>query len=218
MNVSANLMKELPELPIELFELGAKFDFSKTAPVLTNHPDAVKSGRQPVSTPRINKSSHQTRTWYGWALYPKVICYPLPDLVAFSALELDRAKPDPRADQADLGAVASARRYYKLSGFRGIETAFCEVRYGPWFAKVSEQESCDDQIPNAWQLESHDPGIMMSWLGTWADRPSVPNLTIIVNLNDVAKVSSDCCGGFTYCPTTQSCVPNAINCPDAHPV
>lgn len=218
MKTSAQILNELPELPIELFELGAKFDFSKTAPVITNHPDVATADPPLVSTPRINKSSHETRVWYGWALYPKVICYPLPDLVAYSALELHQAKPALRANEADLGAIAGARRYYKLSGFRGIETAFCEVRYGPWFAKVSEQESCDDQIPNAWQLESHDPGIALSWLGTWEDRPSVPNLTVIVNLNDVAKVSSDCCGGFTFCPTTQSCVPNAINCPDAHPI
>lgn len=218
MKTFATLLDELPELPVELFELGARLDFSKDAPIITNHPNALTAERRPGSIPRINKSSHQTRLWYAWALYPKVICYPFADIATHRELELHQAEENLHVNEANLNTVAGVRRYYKLSGFRGLKTTFCEVRYGPWFATLTEQESCDDQLPSTWQLESKDPGVALSWLGTWEDRPFLPNLTVIVNLNDIAKVSSECCPGFYFCPTTQSCIPNSVTCPNAYPI
>lgn len=221
MKTPADPLSRLPELPVELFELSAKLDYSETAPVITNRPDIVTAKPPVISTPRIVRSSHQVRIRYCWAIYPKVVCYPFNDLVAVAALNLNNSKPGLRDNETDLGAIAGARRYYKLSRFRGqdLATAFgCEVRYGPWFAKVTETESCDDQIPDMWQLESQDPGIALQWLGSWDDRPSVPNLQVVMDLNSIASVSNECCPGHYYCPTTHSCVPNAVDCQDAHPV
>jgi hypothetical protein len=216
----AQVLDGLPELPVELFEFGAKLDFSKAAPVITNHPDVVTADHPPASTARINRSSFQIRLWYGWTIYPKVTCYPFPDpeLVAYSRLEPGEPGEPIRADVSDLSAIARIRRYYKLSRFPDFGRAFCVVRAGPWFATVTERQSCDDQLPSIWTLESNDPGIALTWPGTWEDRPSIPNLTVWVDLNAVAKVRSECCGGFYFCPTTQSCIPISLDCPDAHPV
>jgi hypothetical protein len=218
MKTPDQLFLDLPELPIELFELGATMGFSESAPIITNRPHVIAIDPSAIPTPRENKSSRQVRQWFGWAIYPKVICYPLPDPVVYSALKFAHGKAELPADNSDLAATANARRYYKLTGFAGLGNAFCEVRYGPWFATVTERESCDDQVPSTWELSSQDPGVALSWLGTWEDRPSVPHLTVVINLNEVAKVWPECCSGYTFCPTSQSCVPNTIPCPDGHPV
>ena len=52
MNSSADILKDWPELPVELFELGGRREVSKTAPVITNHPDVVVAGDPYIATPR----------------------------------------------------------------------------------------------------------------------------------------------------------------------
>jgi hypothetical protein len=212
------LLKDLPELPVALFELGARMALSETVPVLTNRPHVVEIAPPTITTPRENKSRRQVRQWFAWALYPKVICYPLSDPVVYSGLRPIHGNTELPTTIRDLTAVANVRRYYRRPSDGVLGNAICEVRYGPWFATVTERESCDDQVPNMWELSSQDPGISLSWLGIWEDCPTVQHLTVVVNLNDVAKSWSECCPGFTFCPTSQSCLRNTITCPDAHPV
>lgn len=58
------------------------------------------------------------------------------------------------------------------------------MRYGPWYGKFVEQESCtqDDNVP-MWYfwlegVQAPDLGVV-SWLGSITDMPTVPSLSII---------------------------------------
>lgn len=218
MKKPADALSRLPELPVELFELGAKLDYSETAPVITNRPDIVTAEPPAVSQIDPHKPRYEIRTRHAWVGYPKVVCFPYKDLVFEAELKLENSKPDLRVNEADLGAIADARRYYKLTSFRGGETAFgCEVRYGPWYAKVTETESCVDNIPSTWNLASSFLGLELNWLGSWNDMPPVPHLGVIVDLNS-SQVSWDCCDGYKHCLTSNSCVLNAVPCQDPYPV
>jgi hypothetical protein len=214
----ADALSRLPELPVELFELGAKLDYSETTPVITNRPDIITA--EPPAAPHLapHKPSYEIRTRHAWVGYPKVVCFPYSDLVFEAVLNFENSKPDWRVNETDLAAIAAARRYYKLTHFRGGETAFgCEVRYGPWFATVIETESCYDNVPSRWDLVSSYLGLALTWLGSWNDMPSVPHLNVIVDLNS-SQVSWDCCSGYERCLTSNSCVLTAVGCQDPYPV
>lgn len=214
MKQSQSILDDLPELPTELFELSAKLAFSKTAPVITNIPDRMVAKPPTVAAHESKRSSYLVKKWAGWALYPRIICYPFPDPLPV-AMKLESGKL-PRDPVADLGAVAGVSRWFRLAKFPNhvLETGWgCEVRYGPWFIKVTETESCND-LPSQWELECYDPPLFQSWYGTWQDRPDMPNLQVVIDFNGPALVSGPhCCSGFHKCPGELGCIPNSIPCP-----
>ena len=189
----AKSLSKLPELPVELLELGSGLDFSTTAPIITNRPLEVRVARPQVSKREIKKSNVTILTRAGWALYPRVVCHSLPDRVVTMTAKLEPQLSDPQVVKPDLASVAKVRRNYKLSGFKGITSAYCEVRYGPWYIAVLEIESCYLNEPSDWVVQSQDPPIHLEWSGTWGDRPVVPNLTLILDLSLPAQI------GMKYC-------------------
>lgn len=215
MKLSQSILDDLPELPVELLERSAKLVFSRTALVITNVPEEMVAEPPTTAVPHDeNKSSYLIKKWAGWALYPRVVCMPFPDLpVAEMKLKSSTLPRDPAAD---LGAVAGVARYFRLTKFPGhiLETGWgCEVRYGPWFVEIKETESCTD-LPNQWEMRCWDPAIFQSWYGTWQDRPAMSGLTVIADLNGPALVSGPfCCPGFKSCPGEFGCVPSTFNCP-----
>lgn len=216
MKQSTSILDRLPELPVELFELSAKLAFAEDLPVITNVPRRIAAGKPPKALAREKRSSVYKKTWFGWVTYPHVVCHyvpePLPTALAF------RNNVPERTGTVDLGAVADARRYYRLSRFLGAENAFgwiCQVRYGPWFVKVREEEQCIGS--SIWYLDADGPGVHLSWWGTWEDRPDMANLGVFVDLNSIAKLEGPVCCEGSWCATTMSCIPQGVTCMDQHP-
>ena len=52
----------------------------------------------------------------------------------------------------------------------------------------------------------------MVWHGQWLDQPTIPNLTVIKSNLGLTKVTPQCCPDYNWCPTTQSCIPQQVNC------
>lgn len=220
MSKNADVLGRLPELPVELFELAGKLDYSANAPVITNKPGAVTVKPPVIAIPMINRASHELRTYFAWVLYPHVVCTPMPEPEAVAALRLERGKPVPRVDVANLAAIADTSHFYKLSRFRGRDLVTpwgCEVRYGPWFGTISYIQSCDDQVPDRWALSSSVLGMTIEWEGNASDMPSVPNLTVLWDPGHPAHTTWECCPEHRWCPSSQSCLPNRIDCPGLAP-
>lgn len=220
MNKHTDVLKRLPELPVELFERSGKLDYSQHAPVITIRPNTV-TAKPPGVAAAPNRASHELRTYFAWVLYPHVVCTPIPDLEILAALELQPDKPPSPRHAADLAAVADTRHFYKLSRFQGRDLVTpwgCEVRYGPWFGTIAYTQSCDDHLPDRWILSSPVLSMQIAWEGSADDMPAVPNLTVVWDPNQPADVSRQCCPGYRWCPSSQSCLPNSIDCPGLTPL
>jgi hypothetical protein len=158
-----------------------------------------------------------------WATYPKVICQPTlfdPTLAQFNSKSLfeqnDMAKPH---GPESLEIISKKERFYKLTTLRGKKLRqpwWCSVRYGPWAAWVTEVESCDLNAPPRWSLYiGGTPEVSFAWDGLWSDIPSIPSLTLFPD-SPMTFYSQEyeCCGGFSYCHTTRSCLSNSLPCQD----
>lgn len=212
----------LPELPVQLFELSGKLEYSETAPVITVKPNAVRAGPLAVVAHSENKSSYTITQYFVWIIYPHVVCYPPPDLTVLARMKMENTKPDLLENESDLRAIAGARRYYKLSKIHGIELTSpfgCVVRYGPWTAFVTRTESCIQGQPNRWELSSSVIDMNIQWYGEWEDIPTVPNLTVVMGTLTIGgHTPPQCCGGYNWCPTTGSCISDQLNCKDNIPL
>lgn len=221
MKSPSDILAALPELPVALFELSGKLGFSEHAPVIVNTPEAMEVKPPTIPTPHApTRSSHELRTYFAWVLYPHVVCTPIPDLEAFAALRLNSGESPPPGHAADLVAISNVRHFYKLSQLRGQDLGApwgCQVRYGPWFGTISYTQSCDDHLPDRWALSSSVLAMQIEWEGTAGDMPSVPNLTVVWDPNQPAKVTRQCCPGHSWCPSSQSCLSDKIKCPDVIP-
>ena len=215
MSKHSDILSRLPELPLEPFELSAKLDYSEHAPVITNRFEAITVTPATIPTPHApNRSSHETRRYFAWILYPHVVCTPVPDLEVMARVNTAPGKGPPPSHAGDLAAIADTRLFFKLTKFRGTDLATpwgCEVRYGPWFGIIDYTESCSDAIPDHWVLYAPGMTISVSWEGAADDMPSVPNLTVLWDPGQPASVQVQCCPGFYFC--NGGCIPNQIPCP-----
>ena len=219
MKQSQSILDRLPELPVELFELSAKLGYSDSLPVITNIPTRITGERPklPVKAAAGPVKAVYKKHWFGWITYPKVVCHYVPEPLP-TALAFKNVVPE-HGGIFDLGAIADTRRFYRLTRFEGADLAFgwiCQVRYGPWFVKVREEEQCVGS--SIWYLDASDPEIHLSWWGTWEDRPEMTNLQVIVDINGIAQLEGPTCCEGSYCATTMSCIPSGVTCMDQHPV
>lgn len=218
MKTPSDFLDALPELPVALFEVSGKLGFSEHAPVIVNKPEVIKVKPPVIATPHVpNRASHDLRTYHAWVLYPRVVCTPFSEPEAVAALRLEPRTPSSPSHAGDLAAIANVRHFYKLSRLHGQDLATpwgCEVRFGPWFGTIICTQSCDDQLPDQWELSSSVLAMKIEWEGTADGMPSVPNLTVVWDPNQVAHVTSECCPGFSWCQSTQFCLSNTIDCPD----
>ena len=223
MTIKSHLIDRLPELPVEAFEAAGTLERSDRGPFITLRPPKQPEPVRPTSTSRApNKSSFLTRKYFAWALYPRVICYDPGDLVAGLEMNIDPPPhPGRNLPPTDLAVLARQERFYKLSSLQSRvfqHPLFCSVKYGPWTALVSETESCIDNVPNQWEFFIADiPQVGMIWFGTWEDIPSFPSLTVVMGSLAQSSQTSQCCAGFQWCPTTQSCIPLQVTCQDPVP-
>ena len=223
---------DLPELPLEPFQVAGKLAHAKRGPFLTIVPSTVAvpepPAPKPSALPLVPTPSFETRQYYTQAIYPRVICH---DPGAFlDGVFLDPTtggsdRPNERPDVAgspDLAALARREQHYKLSAWNGTtfhNTLWCTVKYGPWLAIAKETESCIVGAPHRWEFWIIEvPEVAMVWFGQWLDQPSFPNLTVIKGNLALSHVSRQCCAGYKWCPTTQSCIPIQVDCQTPVPV
>jgi hypothetical protein len=229
MSYKKNTIDELPELPLESLSLGGSLEPAFTAPVLTIRPDssAAPEGKNPSPRPPSTlhcpkSSSHYVKKYLTQVTYPRVICHPENELstsVVQKVFQEHQGSPD---DNATEQAVDSRQtQFYKLSSFKGTKLNnpyFCSVQNGPWSATVRETQGCrtDCNVPTvSWHLSVNGlPEIDIAWEGEWEDIPvyNYPNLSVIMGDLYLVNEGSECCPGFTFCSTTNSCIPSTVQC------
>jgi hypothetical protein len=132
-------------------------------------------------------------------------------------LFIERGTRESDRPNASVAAIAQRERFYKLTKLKGQQlksTLWCSVQYGPWLAIAIEEQSCVE-IKSFWQLGIPGmPEVGVMWYGLWTDIPPYPSLTVLANDLVLFKVERFCCPGYTFCPTTMSCLRNEIRCPD----
>lgn len=215
MSQSSYTIDELPELPLEALELGGRLRRAPRAPVLTvDPPKLAPPETPPTPTPLVPKSQFTTRRYLAQATYPRVVCYPFPELPEEIVLE----QPAPPRSRTDLVLTARSERHFKLSHFEGTRLErphFCSVKYGPWAAVAIEQESCTVGVPNSWEFFIVEmPEVHLQWFGFWEDIPAYPSLHVIMGTLTQVDEATACCPGYKLCPATQSCIDISINCND----
>jgi hypothetical protein len=214
-------INRLPELPLEPFEVAGKLAHADRGPFLTikphDRPAPIKPEPKPLAVPR---SQFETRRYFTQVLYPRLICHDPGDLL----VNLPQSPPSDDAGgrpETDVMAIARQERSYKLSALNGVKLPrpyWCSVRYGPWLAIATERESCIEGEANFWELFIVEvPEVALAWFGRWEDIPPYPSLTVIMGDLVLAGRDRQCCPGYKWCTATQSCIPNAVNCPDTVP-
>ena len=227
MKTVREVIKRLPELPLETFEVAGKLDYGDTGPFLTIRPHEFPTPKKPPTTlPLAPKSEFSIRDYFVQVLYPRVVCTDPGGILGGGVIKADLAKLQnpggpPAGPRPDRIALAKHERHYKLSSFRGAKLQlplWCTVKHGPWLAAVRETESCITGEPNFWVLSIVEiPQVTLTWYGLWTDIPAYPNLTVIMGDLSLAAQTSQCCGGFQFCATTQSCIPIQVPCKDNVP-
>jgi hypothetical protein len=225
-----NPIDALPELPLEPFEVAGKLAHARRGPFLTIMPPARPAPTPPPAAPlpHVPTPSFEIRQYFTQAIYPRVICHDPGDFLHDLVLDptpdggTGDSGRDDVAGRADLAVLARREQHYKLSALNGTKlhhALWCTVKYGPWLAVAVETESCVNGVPNRWEFWIVEvPEVSMLWYGQWLDQPSFPNLTVIKGDLALANVARLCCPGNKWCPTTQSCIPNQVNCQPPVPV
>jgi hypothetical protein len=216
-------VSHLTELPLELFEMAGKLGYADTAPVLTIRPNKLPVPNPPVMpTPAIPKSQRALKKYWTQCTYPRVVCYPLSDLPAVTALTIKKSeKCRPRANESDLEVIAKSEQIYKLSTFNGVrlkKPLWCTVKYGPWAAIAIEKESCSIGEQNHWTFYIVEmPEVLLEWYGYWEDIPSYPSLHVFTGDLNLYNEEYNCCPGFKWCRNTNSCISKKVDCQDPVP-
>ena len=214
---------QLPDLPVETFEVAGQLGYADNVPVVTIRPHKLPA---PVKPPgplaAVNKSDAALRKYWAQVTYPRVICQHPDDVFTdHGELFVEQGSRDSDKANADLTAIAKRERFYKLTKLKSTKLKtplWCSVKYGPWLAIVVEQESCISGAPSLWQLAIVEmPQVALSWYGHWEDIPSYPLLNVIMGDLVLFDQSVQCCPGYKFCPTTMSCIPNAVPCQDVVP-
>jgi|SRR5215467_5286301 len=218
-----DLIDRLPELPLEPFEVAGTLERSDRGPYVTIRPHKRPVPEPPTVQPLMkSRSSYAVRKYFTQAIYPRVICYHPGDLVTDLQVNINpQPLPDRERPPTDIFALAGQERFYKLSSLKSQRfpnPLWCSVKGGPWLAAAVETESCFDGVPNRWEFWIVEmPEVSLVWFGKWEDMPSYPSLWVTMGDLVLAGTQQNCCGGFYWCPTTQSCIPQGVNCQDPFP-
>jgi hypothetical protein len=218
MSTTRDLINKLPELPLEPFEVAGTLDRSDHGPFVTIRPKKFPEPERPKVQPLVSASSFSIRQYYTQAIYPRVFCYDPGDLLGGLQLEVDpKPLPDRKHPPKDISALAGYERFYKLSSLKSKllpNPLFCSVKYGPWLATAKETTACD-LGPSSWEFWIVEmPEVALVWFGNWEDMPAYPSLWVTMGDKVLASVQTLCCGGYYWCPTTMSCIPNQVKCMD----
>jgi hypothetical protein len=221
-------IEQLPELPVEAFEVDGKLGYSDKVPVITIHPRKFPLPKKPTPNKLAPKKCCWSTLEYAMMVtYPKVVCQPpivdpTVDQVNIKALFEQKEVGRSHEPESDTKILSKKERFFKLTTLKGRKLQlpwWCSVRYGPWAAHVTQENSCLN-IPTNWTLTVGEiPEIFLSWYGLWSDMPPYPNLRLFPGSTlTFFRETHGCCPGFKTCPPTDSCVPLQIPCPDGFPV
>ncbi|MBZ5636145.1 MAG: hypothetical protein LAO55_23700 [Acidobacteriia bacterium] len=214
---------QLPELPVETLEVAGELGYADNVPVVTIRPNKFpKPAKPPGVLPAVNLSQYEQRFYWVQVTYPRVICSHPGDLLTQPGpMFVERGTRESGRPNAGVAAIAQRERFYKLMKLKGVQlrtSLWCSVKYGPWLAMVIEQTSCIAGEPSLWQFSIVEmPEVGVTWYGQWGDIPPLPSLTVIMGDLSLFDVKHFCCPGFTFCPTTMSCIPDRVHCQDAVP-
>ncbi len=222
MSTIHEIISRLPELPLEPLEVAGKLGYADRGPFLTIRPYERPAPIKPEPTPQaLKKPEFEKRSYFAQVLYPRLICHDPGDVVVNLLRNLDQDETGGQP-QTDVVAIARRERFYKLSTFNGVrfpQPYWCSVKYGPWLAIATEEESCILGGPSRWELFIVEvPEVSLIWYGKWEDIPPYPSLTVIMGDRVLAGWTRQCCPGYKWCNTTQSCIPLNVNCQDPVPV
>lgn len=222
MSTSHDLINRLPELPLEPFEVAGTLDRSDRGPFLTIRPHKSPAPDPPTAQPLApSKSGFTVRKYFTQAVY-RVICYYPDDLLVSPGMKV-APQPHPGRDcpPTDIVALAGQERFYKLTSLKSVplhDPLWCSVKYGPWLAIAKETESCTAGVPPTWEFYIVEvPEVSLVWSGNWEDIPPYPSLQVVMGDLKLAAHEYQCCSGFQWCPTTQSCIPLSVPCQDPIP-
>jgi len=207
-----SLVDNLPELPSELAET---LTLSTSGTQLVGKPVRVNTPAPPIQNPHAAaKSSHAVTEYDVFAAYPLTICQ---DPTPASTMMARSAPVAAKAGKGNGPTEALPDRYFKLTPKRGAAVNplehdfFCHVHYGPWTAKVHEEESCLDGGPNRFTLNVVN--VELVWYGAWEDVPQTPPLEVFLGTRVLRHVSYPCCSGFQWCSSANSCRAQNLPCP-----
>ena len=193
------VVNRLPELPPQL---AANLTSTKIDNVLmTKDPPPVQKVAVKPLIP-IGKSC--AKNYVAYVNYPMTVCFP-PDAAPLEELTFAKAQADPPG----WSPASQPARYYKLSR-SGAARLFCRVNGGPWFARVTTTESCDNRINSALAITGAPQFLTVIWSGEIDDVPPPFNPNYFALQGEVCS----CCG--TQCPDG-TCRPNGISCPNPVP-
>jgi hypothetical protein len=213
-------ISRLPELPVEPLELAGKLGYSDKVPIVTIRPHKLPDPVKPPSiTPHPKKAETSLYKYYTQVTYPRVICQP-PPYEEFNVATLFNQEGNEGSSQpeSDIETIGKKERFYKLTTLNGVKLQipfWCSVKYGPWLAIATQQESCNVGEPDFWQLYIIEmPEVLLSWYGTWEDMPPYPSLHVFMNDKTMFGSQRMCCPGYQMCFPSMSCIPFEVNCPD----
>ncbi len=211
-------IEKLPELPVEVFELNGKLDYSDRVPLITIRPRKLSSTKRPSTRKKseMNKPNWTRRYYAMMATYPRVVCQPPindPSIHQINPNVLFAQKDVGRSDapELDLDIISKRERFYKLTRLKGRKFQspwWCSIKYGPWVALATQEDDCDPDIPYYWTLAITEiPGYVLTWYGEWNDTPPHPSLQLFPVLPLTSfKQEIGCCGTFHYCAPLGECV------------
>jgi hypothetical protein len=223
-------IEQLPELPVESFEVAGKLGYSDKVPVITIRPRKFPAPKKPSTPKKLgpNKSTYSITKYAVMVTYPKVVCQPPsvdPSVEQVNSKALFEQKDigESYEPESNLEIISKKERFYKLTTLKGRKLGlpwWCSVKYGPWVALVTEVVSCTLNVPNHWTLYIGEiPEVTLSWYGLWSDIPPYPSLRLFPALPlTFFSETHGCCPGFNYCPPLEACIPLNVKCQDPFPL
>lgn len=182
-------LDDLPELPLERLASIGTLQRSPDGPFLTSQPPRPPAPRRRAPLPdERKKSARMTRRHFAWASYPVVVCHdPGPFVDELQATDAMASRSGLGHLDPGLREIAGRVEHYRLSALEGRSfprPLWCTVRYGPWYGRFVEQESCTEgDTEHKWDfylegVQAPDLGVT-TWFGGITDMPAVPSLSVI---------------------------------------
>lgn len=209
MTTGQDALDQLPELPLDRFEVIGRLERSDHGPFLTIKPGRVDVSRASISLPDEKiKVSHMVRRHWAWVTYPILVCHdpgPFADGLQIVGAPLSGSVSRHLGDE--VLEVAGRVEHYRLSAWEGRtfpRPLWCTAHYGPWFGRFTEQESCtegDDDHKFDFYLEGVQPGQgpgVVTWFGGITDMPAVPSLSVMWGTLQSESPRYSSCGGTGY--------------------
>ena len=159
--------------------------------------------------PPLPRYTQCTTFYSGYVTYPMRVCRP-PNILPDNNLGFF----DPGDGAGASGAMSQQVQFSPVPAIGQMQvehpSSICGTLYGPWFASVVRQESCDIGEPDDFTLtiSGAPQPVTLNWKGTMQDAPAT--VGALGNLSATVPMCF-CCGDRKQCPDG-SCVPLSVPC------